>query len=81
MGLPSKFDTMRQLCSELTGQRGFRVENMKDLIIAALAGVTFVETDFPLDLASKGLALVSFNHDSQHSGEYQKIAKSHPETL
>jgi len=41
---------------------------MKDFIVAALAGVTFVETDLPLDLASKGLLLVSFNPQESLSG-------------
>ena len=42
---------------------------MKDFIIAALAGVTFIETDLPLDLASKGLAIISYS-DCNSSGSY-----------
>jgi hypothetical protein len=53
---------------------------MKDFIIAALAGVTFVETDLPLDLASKGFAIISYP-DGNYSGSYQRIASAHPETL
>jgi tRNA-guanine family transglycosylase len=48
------------------------------LIIGVLAGVNFFETDIPLELAAKGLALKSFRLNSE---DMQEITKASPASL
>lgn len=60
-----KFDAIREI-SNMSGQRdvGARSENLIDVVLGAMAGVTFFETNFPLELALKGFALKSYVFDS-----------------
>lgn len=56
-----------------------RADNLIDVLYGALAGVTHFETDYPLELAQKGLCLPgNFKH---HANSFEQLADGQPDSL
>lgn len=56
--MSSFYDQLHDICSKRGSVKGLAQGDPISVILGVLAGIDFFETDYPLDLASKGKALI-----------------------